>query len=42
MINKFRQSYNLDKNDYPDDKIYKILKNNYFDFENIYKYKDNK
>lgn len=42
MINKFRQKYNLDKNDYPDDKIYKILKNNYFNFENTYKYKDNK
>ena len=38
MINKFRQKYNLDKNDNPDDK----MKNNYFDFENAYKYKDNK
>ena len=40
MINKFRQTYKLNEKDYSDEEIYSILKKNYFNFENAYKFRD--
>ena len=40
MINKFRQKYKLEEKDYPDEKVYRILKKNYFNFDNAFNFKD--
>ena len=40
MVNKFRQKYKLDEKDYHDEKVYRILKKNYFNFDNAFKFKD--
>ena len=40
MIVKFRQKYKLDEKTYPDEKVYRILKKNYFNFDNAFKFKD--
>ena len=40
MINKFRQKYKLEEKVYPDEKVYRILKKNYFNFDNAFNFKD--